>query len=89
MCAACGHYLERNSLSAEEHRKLFEHHDLQLSSSVNSFENNRKEQEEVLMFRRMMNTERPPLAVVDGLNVVYFKHNLVRLLYLALLVVVL
>ena len=83
VCAACGHHLERNSLSAEEHRKLFQHYDRQLTASVDSFENNRKDVEEVLMFRRMMNTETPPSAVVDGLNVVYCnqtKHNLVGFL---------
>lgn len=71
VCGVCGHVLERNELSKEGHLRLLEQVEQHLRMSVDAFEDNRKEHDEVLAFRRMMSSEPPPMAVLDGLNVAY------------------
>ena len=75
VCAVCGHVLERNVLSTEGHLRLLEQVEQHLRRSVDAFEDNRKEREEVLAFRRMISSEPPPLAVLDGLNVAYQRRR--------------
>ena len=62
-------------LSTEGHLRLLEQVEWHLRRSVDAFEDNRKECEEVLAFRRMISSEPPPLAVLDGLNVAYQRRR--------------
>lgn len=63
--------LERNELSKEGHFRLLEQVEQHLRMSVDAFEDNRREHDEGLAFRKMMSSEPPPMAVLDGLNVAY------------------
>lgn len=75
VCGVCGHVLEKNVLSTEGHLRLLEQVEQHLMRSVDTFENNRKEREELLAFRRMISSEPPPLAVLDGLNIAYQRQR--------------
>ena len=74
-CGGCGHHLNSNLLTPEEHALLLDHTSKMMGREADSFQDNRRYLEEGRRLEKLIRQESPFGAVVDGLNIAHIDQK--------------